>query len=142
MNRASHGCDYGFLPVPEFRAHDWDVLQRELQRALGDIEARSILPSLKRLESGAVVDPDAVALGVVPSEERVQTYYRGLERAVRPRLSRLGSMRSGRGSGDTDRTDARVGRLMLPKRWPRRRRTSSGTPSSQGVARVPARAAD
>ena len=66
------------------------VLQEDLRRSFGALERGTILPVLKRLEAGVETDPDAFALGVIPPEVRVDTFYRGLERVVIPRLGRLG----------------------------------------------------
>ena len=76
--------------LPALDGGDRAWLQHDLQRSFGALERDGILPTLRRLEAGDAVDPAAFALGVIPPELRVDTFYKGLERVVLPRLSRLG----------------------------------------------------
>jgi hypothetical protein len=69
---------------------DKEALHREASAALGMIETTQVLPVLRRLEQGARFEPAWAALGVIPPEERVETYYQAIEGRVIPRLDRLG----------------------------------------------------
>jgi hypothetical protein len=75
---------------PECNAADREWLQLQLQRSFGPFEQQSVRASLDRLERGERFDPSLAALGVLPPEVRVDTFYRGLERLVLPRLASLG----------------------------------------------------
>jgi hypothetical protein len=75
------------LPVTD---DDQAILREDLRRSFGALERSGILPVLQRLEAGVVTDPDAFALGVIPPEVRVDTFYQGIERVVLPRLAQLG----------------------------------------------------
>jgi hypothetical protein len=65
-------------------------LQLDVTRSFGAYEKSAALPSLRRLEAGETVDAELVALGVIPPELRVETFYGTIERVVLPRLARLG----------------------------------------------------
>jgi hypothetical protein len=66
------------------------VLQEDLRQSFGALERTSMLPLLRRLEQGISVDSEVFALGVIPPEVRAETFYRGVENVVVPRLTRAG----------------------------------------------------
>lgn len=59
-------------------------------RGLASIESDVALPALRRLEAGEPFDLALSELGVLAPETRVTTFYEVIERAVLPRLDRLG----------------------------------------------------
>lgn len=65
-------------------------LQDDLRRSFGALEHGSILPVLQRLEANVDTNPQVFELGVIPPQLRIETFYRGLERVVMPRLAQLG----------------------------------------------------
>jgi hypothetical protein len=76
--------------APTLAPDDREALQEELRLSMGSIERTQALPALRRLEAGEVLAPARVALGILPPEVRVDTFYRTLTRTVSPRLNRLG----------------------------------------------------
>jgi hypothetical protein len=77
------------LDVVELADADREQLQEEVRRAFAHLE-RGIVPALQRLEAGEPFEPALAALGVLAPERRVEAFYDCVERAVRPRLKRIG----------------------------------------------------
>ncbi len=69
---------------------DRDALDDELARSFAWFERDGVLPALRRLDAGEMLDDELVALGVIPPERRVEAFYRTIERVVIPRLAMLG----------------------------------------------------
>ncbi len=75
--------------LPAF-AGEREWLGGELRRGLADLEQSVAAPALRRLEAGEPFAPALSELGMLAPELRVEVFYRTIERAVLPRLERLG----------------------------------------------------
>ena len=65
-------------------------LAAELSHELGVVELHSVLPALRRVESGHLGTPARTALGILPPLKRAEVFYANLEGNVFTRLGRLG----------------------------------------------------
>ncbi len=65
-------------------------LAADLSHELGVVELHSVLPALKRVETGNLGTPPRTALGILPPLKRAEVFYANLEGNVFTRLGRLG----------------------------------------------------